>query len=131
MSLFESRSSKERKSALMAAVSMSVQDGHIDPNEVKACCLVAARLGCSEREMQDVLKSPGSISRMIPSSHEDRMLSLMDLLFVAYADGEFSSEEKEAFASIAMAYEVPPAECAALILAMESGETAEQILSKA
>jgi alkylhydroperoxidase family enzyme len=114
----------------MAAAAMAVQDGHIDPNEKKAIALIALRLGCSEAEMRQVFERPGSVAPVVPRRHEDRLLSLVDMLIVAYADGDFSTEEQLAFAAIARAYEIPAKTAALLIAAIEAGETSpEKLLS--
>ena len=128
MALFASRSSSERKASFLACISMSLQDGHMDPREVKACLHIGARLGCTESEIRDVMTNPGSVQMQLPRAEKDRAALLLDLLVVAHADGEFTEDEMKAFAQMAMALDYTPEQAGVLLALVKTDDDIQAYL---
>lgn len=130
MGIFDSRSKKERMSAMMGVFIMAYRDGEFSEEEKVVCALIAGRLGLSASELKRVISDPDSIQVTPPRERADRALHIADLIHVAMADGVLDDAESEMLAAMAVAYGFSPSDYKMLIQSINDGDSADTIASK-
>jgi len=127
MIVSETRSSQERQSSFYGAVVMAAADGYIDDAEKRSLLSVAARLGLSDAEIEQVLAEPGTIDVLVPRCRTERALHVMDLLRVALADGDLDEEEMRFFITVARTYGFTPQDVMDMVDLVVCGATVDLI----
>ena len=100
MSWFESRSVREKKTAVKNVIAVMLADGRIDPSEMKFLAIVCKRVGISERDLKDILDNPQSITFTPADSLDERMKQLLDIVLMMLADGHIDERELDLCISI-------------------------------
>ncbi len=130
MGIFDSRSKKQRMTSLMMAIAMAQADGEISPEEAAACALVAGRLGLTVGEFRRVLQNPGSVAVTPPDDRGERALCMLDLRFVAGADGVLDPSEAEMIGKWATLFGFSGSEIELMTDCLAAGDSFEQIADR-
>lgn len=93
MAWFETRTSKQRKSAVMNAICVMMADGKIAEEEMAVLGAVGARAGLTEAELQDLLDNPESVKFTPPDTIEERFGQVSAAVFMMMVDGEIDARE--------------------------------------
>ena len=93
MAWFESRSSRQRKSAVMNAICVMMADGKVEEAEKVALAAVCARAGITEAELEELLDHPDRVKFVAPDSVEERFYQVADAVFMMMVDGEVDARE--------------------------------------
>ncbi|HOQ05119.1 MAG TPA: hypothetical protein PKY88_07905 [Anaerohalosphaeraceae bacterium] len=137
MSWFESRSTKEKKSALKNAVAVMMSDGEISDSELAMLAVICRRLGLNLRVLKEILKNPEKIHFVVPRDNQEKIFQLIDIVFMMMADGKVDDKEMNLCKAIASGFSFNPAIIDRLLTAItesiqkgnDRSQTAEAVLS--
>ena len=101
MGLFDeflkSNSGDRMKSKIQTLIGVMLADGQIHPNEEKLLLAIAKRSGISVDELKkiinDSLKNPASIKFSPPTSQNEKISYLLDMVAMMLADGNIDKRE--------------------------------------
>jgi uncharacterized tellurite resistance protein B-like protein len=113
--LFESRQSKERKSRFRQLVEMAMADGEVDPAEQALLENVAAGLDFTSQEVAKILSQPERIEFNPPTSLDDRLVQLMEIVDMMRADHLIKQEEETFALKMSGKLGIPPQKAPGLI----------------
>lgn len=90
---FSSGQQERNKSHFRNLVKIAGADGHIDPPEMAFLQRVAKELGHTQEEIDDVLENVKDIPFTPPSSKEDRIFQMYNLIRMVLADDVIEPNE--------------------------------------
>lgn len=94
MGLFDFfKKKKAAKSHIKSLLALSAADGDIDPKELVLITAVAAREGLSSSEFKALLDGNSNFQYTIPSSDEQKLRYLRDMVSIMMTDGEIHDNE--------------------------------------
>jgi len=93
MGFFESKSTKEKKSHFKNLVMMAFADGQLAEGEQQFLASVGARMGLSPAEVSEVLSKPEKVKLRVPSSQEEKISQMIDLVGMMMIDGNIDRKE--------------------------------------
>jgi uncharacterized tellurite resistance protein B-like protein len=93
MSWFESQSTKEKKSTVKNVVAVMLADGKITSEEEAFLAVVCARVGLSPAELKSILDDPKRVSFTPAKDAKERIMQLLDVVFMMMIDGEVDRRE--------------------------------------
>lgn len=118
---------KEKKEAKIChfrnLVALANSDGKISDEEKKFICELAVKWDIDKQMAEQAIRNPGSIQFIPPSDPKEKALFIIDMAYMAAADGEVSDVEIEFCASIAAKLRVPPANIKKLVKKIKSHQT--------
>ncbi len=108
MSWFESKRTKEKKSALKNAVAVMRSDGHISDSEMTMLAVICRRLGLDPKILKEILSHPETIKFVVPSDNQEKVFRLVDIVFMMMADGTVNQNEMNLCKTIASGFGFNP-----------------------
>ncbi len=93
MDFFEARESKEKKAAIMNVIAVMLADGRIDDREKTLLGRVCQRVGLGLDQLEEMLSNPSKVQFVVPASPKERLLQLVDMVFMMLADEEIDARE--------------------------------------
>jgi uncharacterized tellurite resistance protein B-like protein len=97
-----------KRSHLKNLVSIALADGHLAADEWELLLYLGSRLGMGEEEINAIKENPESVRFVIPSSHEERVQQIEDLVLVMSIDHDIDPDEIELCKKIALKLDVLP-----------------------
>ena len=91
--LFNSGDKKKRLSHIKNLILIAAADGEIDKNEISLISGIAARVGLSTNELDEILRSPKSISFSPPKEFKEKIEQLYDMVLLMMIDGKIHANE--------------------------------------
>lgn len=93
LDLFRSKPEREKLGHIKALIALSLADGRIDKNELKAIIAVCHRENISESEIRRCIIDPDSIQYVQPKDDETKVRYLKDMVCIMMSDGDINDEE--------------------------------------
>lgn len=93
LDLFDSRDKKKRLSHIRNLIALASADGHLDEVELKLISRISWKVGLSTNEFERIIKRPNSVDFVIPSSFNERVEQLYDMVLVMMIDTEIHENE--------------------------------------
>lgn len=107
-SLFGNNEKANRQSHIMNLLALACADGELDESEVEVICNVAARIGLSKDEFDEIIDKPENIKFRVPKTTHERVVLLYDMVLVMMADGEIHENEVDGCCLMAERLEFNP-----------------------
>ena len=121
MNWFESQSTKEKKSTVKNVLAVMLADGKITPEEEKFLAAVCVRVGLSPAELKSILDHPESVSFTPAKAPKERIMQLLDVVFMMMIDGEIDQREMRLCQAIATQLGFPASAVPKLVIAIIEG----------
>lgn len=90
------------KTRLLDLYKIALADGKIEPNEYQLLFDISQSLGLNENDVLDVINGESNFDLEKPSTFQDRMQHLFQMLFLMKIDGEINTKEISTIKSIAL-----------------------------
>lgn len=90
------------KTRLLDLYKIALADGKIEQNEYQLLFDISQSLGLNENDVLDVINGENNFALEKPSTFQDRMQHLFQMLFLMKIDGEINAKEISTIKSIAL-----------------------------
>ena len=87
---------------LLDLYKIALADGKIEPNEYQLLFDISKSLGLAENDVLDIINGENSFELEKPSTFQDRMQHLFQMLFLMKIDGEIDAKEVSTIKSMAL-----------------------------
>ncbi|HUT88265.1 MAG TPA: hypothetical protein VMY37_02100 [Thermoguttaceae bacterium] len=121
MSWFESQSTKEKKSTVKNVIAVMLADGKITSEEQEFLAAVCVRVGLSPAELKSILDDPQKVSFTPAKAPKERIMQLLDVVFMMMIDGEVDQREMRLCQAIATQLGFPASAVPKLVMAIIEG----------
>ena len=121
MSWFESQSTKEKKSTVKNVIAVMLADGKITSEEEELLAAVCVRVSLSPAELKSILDDPQSVSFTPAKAPKERIMQLLDVVFMMMIDGEIDQREMRFCQAIATQLGFPASAVPKLVMAIIEG----------
>ena len=121
MSWFESQSTKEKKSTVKNVIAVMLADGKITSEEEELLAAVCVRVSLSPAELKSILDDPQSVSFTPAKAPKERIMQLLDVVFMMMIDGEIDQREMRLCQAIATQLGFPASAVPKLVMAIIEG----------
>lgn len=102
MSLFTSRTDKEKLSMFKDLVGVASRDGKLVPNELRLLGAMGKNMGLTQKDIEKVLKKPESIKFVVPKDNSEKIKHVLRLVHMMLVDGRIDKRENDFCISVAV-----------------------------
>lgn len=102
MGWFDSEKTKIRKHHIMNLIILAMSDKRLDESELLLLLDIASRWGLTPSELEDVLKNPHKVKYNPPTTIEDSVHQLIDLILMMMVDGKIQEREMDLCKALAL-----------------------------
>lgn len=128
---FDHSERKQDKEHFLHLIQIANADGKIDEAEIKMLYRMGNKLGLTQTEIDDLVKSAGQSAYIPPYELSKRFEQLYDVIKMVYADGEIDDKEMKLAEALAVksgfADEDLPVLLSVLVDGIKNGEDEEDL----
>ncbi len=95
MGWFEGQATREKKAAVKNVLAVMAADGQIDKRELAFVALVCKRVGLNPKHLKELISASHKVQFTVPEAMEERVLQLIDMVFMMMADGKIDPREMD------------------------------------
>ena len=108
MSWFDDEKAKIRKSHINNLITLALIDGNLDKTEQDLLYNVASQWGITPKEFQYILKNPKKVKFNPPTTKDERVHQMLDLIYMMMIDGKIQEREMDLVKTLAPSLGFPP-----------------------
>lgn len=104
MYLFKTREEKVRLSNVKNLITLAMADGNVDRKELAAIAAVSVRDNIDPKDIERMLKGKDKVKFVIPSTQNEKVRHLTDMVKLMMVDGKIHDNELELCKLLAIEY---------------------------